>query len=222
MLATAVAAVSSWLALRAEPPIYQTSTTLMIGQTIQQVAPSSSDFYTSERLAQTYAELIQREPVLKNTAAALGFEEQWRRLREQVSVHLVAGTQLLEIRVTDSSPERAKQVADEIARQLMATVEQARPQDGYRPFIEEQVASLPPKIEAAQQEIGHLEAELGQAFSARQIQDLQTQIKTLEQQVIDWQATFAQYQLLLGNTGVNVLTVIEEAPLPSEAGDSGA
>ena len=215
VLATAVAAVSSWLAVRAEPAIYQTSTTLMIGHTIQQVAPSSADFYTSERLAQTYAELIQREPVLKGTAAALGFEDQWRRLREQVSVHLVAGTQLLEIRVTDTSPARAKRIANEIAHQLMATVEQARPQDSYRRFIEEQAASLPPKIEAAQQEIGTLEAELAQAFSARQIQDLQTRINTLDQQVNDWQATFAQYQLLLGDTGVNVLTVIEEAPLPT-------
>jgi non-specific protein-tyrosine kinase len=56
---------------------------------------------------------------------------------------------------------------------------------------------------------------LGEAFSARQIQDIQSRINTLENQINNWQATFAQYQLLLGETGANVLTVIEEAPVPS-------
>jgi succinoglycan biosynthesis transport protein ExoP len=216
VLATAVAAVFSWFAVKEQPPIYETSTTLMIGQTIQKVSPNYAEFYTSERLAQTYSELIQREPVLKSTAAALGFEGQWRDLRHQVSVNLVPGTELIEILVTDTDPERAKQIADEIARQLMATVEQAGPQRDYRQFIQEQVATLPPKIQAAQEEIGRLEAELAQTSSARQIQDMQNRINTLEKQINDWQATFAQYQLLLGDTGVNVLTVIEEAPLPTE------
>lgn len=216
VLATAVAAISSWLVVKDQPPIYQTSATLMIGRTIQEVAPNYSEFYTSERLAQTYSELIQREPVLKSTAAALGFEAQWRDLQEQVSVNLVPGTELIEVVVTDTEPERARLIADEIGRQLIAIVEQARPQSGYRPFIQEQVASMPPKIEAAQDEIRRLEGELAQSSSARQIQDLQNQINTLEKQVNDWQATFAQYQLLLGDTGVNVLSVIEEAPLPTE------
>ena len=215
VLATAVAAVSSWLAVRDRPAIYQTSTTLMIGQTVQQVSPDSSEFYISELLAQTYSELIRREPVLKSTAAALGFEDDWRRLQGQVSVSLVPGTQLMEIGVIDTDPERAKLIADEIARQLQATVEQSRPQGSYRQFIQEQVGTLPPKIQAAQDEIATLEAELGQAFSARQIQDIQSRINTLENQISGWQATFAQYQLLLGETGVNVLTVIEEAPLPT-------
>jgi non-specific protein-tyrosine kinase len=188
----------------------------MIGQTIQQVAPDSSEFYTSERLAQTYSELVRREPILKATAAVLGFEDRWRLLQEQVDVGLVAGTQLMEIGVTDTDPERAKLLADEIARQLIATVEKSRPQDSYRQFAREQVGTLPPKIEAAQAEIAELEAQLGRAFSARQIQDLENRIGALEKQVGDWQATFAQYQLLLGETGVNVLTVIEEAPLPAD------
>jgi succinoglycan biosynthesis transport protein ExoP len=215
VLATAVAAASSWWAVKDQPPIYQTSTTLMVGQTIQEVSPNYSDFYTAQQLAQTYAELIRREPVLKATAAALGFEQQWQALQGQVSAALVAGTQLMEIRVVDTDPVRAKRIADEVARQLMATVEQTRPQGSARKFIEEQVATLPPKIEAAQNQIADLEAQLGETFSAREIQDLQTQISALEKQVNDWRATFAQYQLLVGDTGVNVLTVVEEAQLPT-------
>jgi succinoglycan biosynthesis transport protein ExoP len=214
VLSTAVAAFFSWLAAKDQPAVYQTSTTLMIGQAIQQADPNYADFYTSEQLAQTYSELVKREPILKATARALGFEDQWTNLREQIAVNLVAGTQLMEIRVTDTDPQRAKLIADELAQQLINTVAQAQPQDSNRAFIQAQAVTFPAKIEAAQQEIQKLEQELAEAFSARQIQDIQSQINTLQNQVSTWQATFAQYQLLLGTGSANVLSVIEEAAMP--------
>jgi succinoglycan biosynthesis transport protein ExoP len=215
VLSTAVAAVCSWLAAKDQPPIYQTSTTLMIGQAMQQADPNYADFYTSEQLAQTYSELVKREPILKATARALGFEQQWSDLKEQIAVSLIAGTQLMEIRVTDTNPQRAKLIADELAQQLSNTVAQSQPQDSNRAFIQSQAATFPAKIEAAQQEIQKLEQDLAGAFSARQIQDIQSQINTLQNQVNTWQATFAQYQLLLGRGSANVLSVIEEAAVPT-------
>jgi len=218
VLATIVAATFSWLAVKDQPPVYETYTTLMIGQTIQQVNPDYAEFYAGEQLAQTYAELIKREPILKATAASLGFadpDSQWRSLQGRIAVSVLPGTQLMEIRVTDTDPERAALIADELARQLIHSVEATRPQDSDRQFIEEQAATLPPKIQAAQDEIQTLEAELGGAFSAREIQDLQSRINTLENQVNNWQATYAQYRLLLGDKGVNVLTVLEEAAVPT-------
>jgi succinoglycan biosynthesis transport protein ExoP len=219
LLSTAVAAFFSWWAIRDQPAVYQTSTTLMIGQPLDQFDPNYLDFYTGERLAQTYSELIKREPILKRTAAALGFEEQWPALRDKVAVSLVPGTQLIEIRVADTDPQRAKLIADELAHQLMEMVTPAESEE--REFLRSQAASFPAKIEAAQEEIQKLEAELGQAFSARQIQDTQSQINTLQGQISNWQATYAQYQLLLGESGVNVLEVIEEAPLPAAPVGSG-
>ncbi|MGD8465926.1 MAG: polysaccharide biosynthesis tyrosine autokinase [Anaerolineae bacterium] len=213
LLSTMVAAFFSWLAVRNQPNVYQTSTTMMIGQTFEQVNPNYYDLYTGERLAQTYTELIKREPILKETARALGFEDQWRSIQGQISVNLVPGTQLIEISVSDTDPARAKLITDEVAHQLSELV---KPDDSpEQRFISEQAQTFPPKIEAAQQEIQDLEAELSQAFSAREIQDLQSQITTLQNQISSWQATFAQYQLLLGERGANVLTVIEEAPLPT-------
>jgi len=117
--------------------------------------------------------------------------------------------------VIDTDPRRAQLIADELARQLISSVEKARPHDSNREFIQEQANSLPPKIKAAQEEIQKLEADLAQAFSARQIQEIQNQIAILQNQVNTWQATYAQYQLLLGEQGINTLTVIEEASLPT-------
>jgi non-specific protein-tyrosine kinase len=215
LLSTAVAAVSCWLVVKDQPPIYQTSTTVMIGQVIQQADPNWYDFGASEQLAQTYSELIQRELILRATARALGFEEQWRLLKGQIGVNLIPGTQLLEISVVDTDPQRAKRIADELARQLSETVGRAGPEGEHREFIAAQAAIFPGKIQAAQEEVQKLEAELSEAFSARQVQDIQSQINTLQTQIYNWQNTFAQYQLLLGEGSVNVLTVIEEAPVPT-------
>jgi non-specific protein-tyrosine kinase len=215
ILSTAVAGVFSWFAVKDRPPLYQTSTTLIIGPAMGAANPQFLDLQISEQLAMTYSEVIRLEPILRATARALGIEEQWTMLRGQIGVSLVPGTQLIKITVTDTNPQRAKLIADETARQLMAEVEKARPQDSNRQFIEEQAASLPTMIQAAQEEIQQLEAGLGDAFSAREIQDIQGQINTLQNQVNSWRATFAQYQLLLGDTGANVLRVLEEAPLPT-------
>jgi non-specific protein-tyrosine kinase len=185
----------------------------MIGQVIEKSDPTYVDFYTGERLAQTYSELIRREPILKAAAAALGFEDRWRGLQGKVSVSLVPGTELLEIRVIDTDPLSAKLIADELAKQLQEMVTPEETPE--RQFLREQALGFPPKIEAAQEQIRVLEAELSEAFSARRIQDSQSQIASLQNQVNTWQATFAQYQLLLGERSPKVLDVIEEAPVPT-------
>ncbi len=212
-LSTAVAGIGSWWIVKDQPPVYQTSTTLMIGRALEEVDPNYTDFYTSERLAQTYSELVRRERILRATAAALGYEEQWRSLRSQVGVRLVAGTQLLEIAVTDTDPARAKQIADELARQLELAV--TPDETDEQRFISSQVVSLRSKIEAAQAEIESLEISLGESFSARQIQETETQIISLRNQISTWQSTYAQYQLLLGESGVKELETIEFASVPT-------
>lgn len=213
LLCAAVAGFAAWWFAKDQQPVYRTSTTLMIGQAIEQSDPSYADFYTGERLAQTYSELTRREPVLKAAAAALGFEDHWRSLRSRVTVQLVPGTELMEVSVTDTDPYRAKAIADQVALQLQAMV---TPEETLeRQFLREQAAGFPPKIGAAQEKISALEVELGEAFSARQIQEVQAEIVGLQSQINTWQTTFAQYQLLLGERSTNVLEVIEEANVPS-------
>jgi non-specific protein-tyrosine kinase len=215
LLSVALAAGGAWLATKDQPDLYQTSTTLMIGQAIEDINPTGADFFASERLAKTYSELIKRELVLRATARSLGFEDQWRALRQKISTTQMAGTQLMEISVTDTDPQRAKLIADELAQQLIDVVGQSEALGLHRDFILEQTSSLPTKIEAAQKEIQDLEAQMTEAFSARQILEIQNRIATLEGQIIQWQSTFAQYQLLLGEGSITALTVIEEAPLPT-------
>ena len=114
-----IATVSSYFGTRAIAPTYQASTTLMVGQALQNPNPNAAEFYTGQVLAQSYTDLVRRQPVLEGTLKTLGLTWDWRVLQGMVSSRVVAGTQLLEISVLDTDPQRAPVLADEIARQLI-------------------------------------------------------------------------------------------------------
>lgn len=219
LLAAGVAAISSYLATRSAPRIYQTKTTIMIGRFINDPDPDSGDFWTSQQLGQTYAQLARREPVLQGALDALDLAGRmsYYALAENVSVSLIAGTQLMEISVNDTNPQRAKALADAIAQQLIlqSPSNPGADQEDRRAFAQEQLADLEVKMGEAEAEIEELQSELDEAISARRIQDLETQINTLQDKVTAWQSSYAQFLTFLQGGEVNYLTVVEPALVPT-------
>ena len=112
-----VATGSSYYGTTQMPRIYQATTTVMVGQSLQQADPNTQDLYISRELAQTYAEMVKRRPILESAAQALGLS--YIPSGGNVSTRQVAGTQLVEISVRDTDPDRARALADEIANQLI-------------------------------------------------------------------------------------------------------
>ena len=212
MLATTlVAGLSSFLAVRQQPAIYQSRTTLMIGRAIDDPNPTGAEFYLSQQLAQTYADIAQREPVRNETMAALGLS--WL---PEYAARAVPNTQLIEIAVTDTSPERAQAVANELGNQLIQlSPTGTRLEDQERQsFINQQLDNLETQIEQTQTEVQARQDELGELFSARQIADTQNQIAALQAKLATLQVNYAS---LLANTrqgAINTLAVIEPATLP--------
>ncbi|MGD8751725.1 MAG: Wzz/FepE/Etk N-terminal domain-containing protein, partial [Anaerolineales bacterium] len=113
LASTLVAVVSSFIATINQPPVYQASTTLMIGRVIDDPNPNQGEIYLAQQLAQTYAEIANREPVRNATMQALGLT----RLPEYLA-RALPQTQFIEIAVTDVNPLRAQVVANELANQL--------------------------------------------------------------------------------------------------------
>src|SRR5512136_1110916 len=88
LLSVILSTTSSYLATRAMPRTYQTRTTVMVGQALSNPNPDSYEFYTGEVLAQSYADLGKREPVLRATLDALGLPWDWRDLQGRVSTRI--------------------------------------------------------------------------------------------------------------------------------------
>ena len=218
VLATVIAAGSSYWASQSVIPVYQSAVTLMVGQVIQNPNATSQDLFTSQQLGQTYAQMAMRQPILQATVDALDLGTSWMALKGRVNASLAPQTQLLGIRVLDTDPQRAMITADEIAQQLILqspTTPDNIEREEHREFVEKQIASLRSKIEAAEAQIVELEEALREAFSARQIQDLQGQINMLQGLINSWQGNYAQFLDFSQGSQPNYLTIIEPATLPT-------
>lgn len=207
-----VASGSSYIGTRRMPRIYQATTTVMVGQTLQQTNPSSVDLYISQQLAQTYAQMVVRQPILGGAAQALGL--QYTPPANAISTRLVPGTQLLEISVRDTIPERAQALADEIANQLIQQSPTGREESERQLFVQQRLAGLEASISKTEQSIAEEQAKLDAANSARAIQQYQANIAALEQRLSNYQSTYASL-LMSVQGGTNYISIVEPATLPS-------
>jgi len=216
VLSTGIAAISSYLVVSQQPKIYQSSTILLVGQSVQSLNPSAADIYTSQQLAQTYIQILKTEVALQGIVDALGLRTSSAALREMINASIIQGTQLIEVRVIDTDPLRAQAIANEAGRQLILQGPAAKEQEltSRTEFIRLQVEELQKKIDDGQKRINELQSSIQVTSSAREIADKQQQIGTLQQQINQWQQTYAS---LLGFTSArspNYISVIEPARLP--------
>jgi succinoglycan biosynthesis transport protein ExoP len=209
---TLIAAIFSSVSVLRQPTIYQARTTLMIGTTINNPNPSTNELSLGQQLASAYANLANRELVYDATKNALGMTQ----LPEYIASAL-PNTQLIEIVVNDSDPQRAQTVANELANQLMnlSPMSAQSEERDRQEFVHERLNSLEEQIRETEAEIEKLQGDLVDAFSAQQISDLQGQINSLQNKL---GAMENNYGLLLSNSqqgAINTLTVIAAADLPT-------
>ncbi|MFV1857911.1 MAG: hypothetical protein ACC647_00990 [Anaerolineales bacterium] len=210
--ATLIAGVTSFVVASREPPIYEASTTLIVGQAISDPNPSGGEFQLSQQLSGLYADIAERDPVAFATMDALGLD--WL---PDYNVRALPNSQFLEIAVVDANPEVAAIVANELGRQLILQSPTAPGQEDQdrQQFIAAQLTYLEEKIAETQFEIEDKQTELGELVSARQIADTQITITALQGKLTTLQANYAS---LLSNTrggATNTLSVIDYAAIPS-------
>lgn len=204
------------------PRTYQSRATLMVGSAMQNPNPNASEFSTGQALAQSYSDLVRREPVLRGALDALKLDWDWLALQGMVSSRVVPGTQLLEISVIDTNPQRAKVLTDAIVQQLIQQSPAGNnlEQESDRQFILDQIENLKTNIKQAQDEIASLDNDIAKATSVRQIQDARSRQDSLRSQVTSWQSTYAALSTNLSQGSTNFLRVVEPAQLGGAVGAS--
>src|SRR5215218_9515921 len=120
VLLTAVATSIGVFVSRSQTPIYQATTTMLVGQFIQSTSVNRADIQTSADVAKTYADIALRQPVLDKVIETLKLDVTARGLKNQVRVKAIEGTQLIEVTAEATSAEAARSIADEVAAQLIA------------------------------------------------------------------------------------------------------
>ena len=215
ILAVVVLADVGYLISRRQTPVYEATTTLMVGQILQSTELNRVDIQTSQVLASIYADMVQREPVLQRTIDELGLAESWLDLKERVDVDLKEGAQLFAIQVEAGSPQEAEETAAEIAQQIIylsPAEQQSQVLAENRSFLRQRVEQLQAKIETGQAQLNDLEVALAQSDSPEVLRDTQNKTEALENLIGSWEANYTQMLALLENNILpNSLAVIEPA-----------
>lgn len=210
MLAVVASAVSTFF----QPDVYVSRTTLVIGTTILDPNPDSGQINIAQQLASIYADMAKREPIQVATMQALGID--WL---PQYQAKVVTGTQMVEISVTDTNPQRAQIIANELANQLMSQSPAiGGTETGNRQeFIRQQLSSLQIQIQDTEKSIEDLQKSLIGLNSASQIANVENQIKQQTEKLNNLRENYASFLANSQQGALNILSVVEPANLPTRS-----
>jgi capsular polysaccharide biosynthesis protein len=216
-LAVIIAAGSAFRSAAHTPRYYKASTTVMVGRVIQQVNPDANTFTLLDRLTSFYANVVTRAPILDGAAQSLSPPTTASEIAGRVQARAIAGTQFIEITYLDANPQRAAQVANAIATELMKqspTPDAALNQQQLK-FAQDQLTDLQTKITQGQERIRTLEGTIATSASAAEIADARDNEKELKAQIDGWQVTYTTLLTQTEPSQTNYLSIIEPAAIPS-------
>jgi capsular exopolysaccharide synthesis family protein len=220
-LSTVVAFAIPYLIGRDQAPQYKATTTLIVGRSLQ----SPADLQADQFLAQTYADLAQREPILQAVVNKLGLTGDWQDLSRQVEAVPIVDTPLVEITGHSESPARAEAVADETARQLVALQNSSGGESGGQnqreKFVRAQLTQIQRGIANAQKRLTALQASLANSQPADQAA-LRKEIAALEGEIADRQAAYADLAGLLNTDDQNPAGLSILAPARADVAPEGS
>lgn len=214
ILCVFMAAASAYIVSNLSIPIYQASSTLLIDEA-RNPTSSYQDLLSSERIARTYAELMQRKQVLRNLAASLGLEpDVVEAALTNINVTPVRDTQLVRVQVEGVTPEFVQRVANELPQVFIQEINNLQTQQfgESRLRLETQLNELRGQIELANAEM--------EGFSGSRTVEEDIRFSQLRDELAQYQAS---YTSLLGRyeelrlielQSTDSITVVEEAELP--------
>ena len=190
-------------------PLYQTSTRLLVSN-----PPSLSgvegynSMINSYTMPNTYAEMVVVAPVLQGVIDKLQLNMTVEDLKGNVSVELVADTQILVVSVVDTNPVRATDIANSISEVYGEYVRKLYSQR-YASSLEgvaKQVQDMSDKIDATN-------LELDRTISENDKQQLQARLTEYTSLYADLLMTYEQVRLAEAQTSANV--VVTEPAFPN-------
>ena len=133
-----------------QTPQYEASTRLFVSTA---AGTSVADLYSGNRLSQervlSYAQLIMGETLAQRTVDRLDLDIDAETLKEKVTAKAKPDTVLIEVSVIDTSPIRARDVANALSDEFVVMVRELEtPDQGAKPdarVVVEQRATIPSK-----------------------------------------------------------------------------
>ena len=216
ILAVVLSGAAAYFVSSQMTPVYQASTTVLINQAPSTRASDYASLLTSERLTQTYSQLLTKRPVLQGVVEALqrdyGVTIAVEDLDGAIDVKPVQDTQLIEINVRHTNPVLAAQIANELVAVFSQTIQdtQTARYAETKNSLQQQLEDLGQRIEADSLALQSLDASPeAQAERNR----LETQLNQNRQLYASLLQTFEQVRLAEAESISNVIQA-EPATVP--------
>jgi capsular exopolysaccharide synthesis family protein len=219
LTAAGMAGLMTYHAVRQAPPVYVSTTTLLVGEVLRSPKPGEDEFSVAQNLANGYAALAVRQPVLDATVKALNLPYVWEVLRQRIVVVHPTGSLTVEIRAMDPDPVVARDIAATIADQIIAaspTRDRKVEVDRRMQFLKDELADLQARIEQGRADLVKKQTALSQETNARGVLDRQDEIKAIELNLTKWRTSYSELLASLEGRGdPNTLTILEPALVPT-------
>ncbi len=155
VLTTVLAAGGTYYFNWRKEPVYQATSTLIVNEAPGTQTYDVSAVMVSQRLIQTYTEMMTKKPVLREVISNLDLNTGPDGLRGKITIQQVGDTPLISVKVEDTNPYRAAEIANEIGT-VFAEQNQARQEERYASTKE----SLQAQLEKTQEQIDAVETAL--------------------------------------------------------------
>ena len=150
LLVTLLAGVGVFIVSKQMTPIFRASTTVLVNEAPATKSTDYASVLTSERLTQTYAQLLTKNPVLERVIQSLGLNVSPSALKRSIQVQPVRDTQLVVVQVEDTDPVRAASIANALVVEFAAQNQelQASRYQASKQSLEAQLAQVDQQIQA--------------------------------------------------------------------------
>lgn len=210
VVGTLLAAQVAFFASLLLPRTYESETTLLVGRALTAVTPDYNQLLASQVLSQTYAEMATTRPLMQHVIDQLGLKTTTDELAARVQVDSPHASTLIHITVSDGDPQRAAEIANATAGQLIA--ESPAVQGGAADilkFVDENLRSTQQEIDQTATQIQALVGLTTQTPAEEQ------QLQVLQDRRTTLRATYAQLLASSSSSSPNLLSVIEPAVAPA-------
>jgi polysaccharide biosynthesis transport protein len=202
---------AAYLVSSALPKMYEAKVTLIVGQSLQSTSPDYNQLLASQRLSQTYADLVTTGPLLSRVIAQEGLDTTPDALRKLVKADAPRDSTLITITVTDPDPGRVASMANTIADELIAASPAISGRDSdVQRFVDKDLQSAQQQIEQTQAEVERL--------GGLQVRssDEENRLQLLQGRLVSLRQTYAALLQNSSTSGSNLLTVVDPASPPAE------
>lgn len=220
LLFAALGGVAAYVGSGGVEPVFEATTTLLVGDLDDATAVTKRDVETSRTLASMYGTLIRRRPVLEHVVDDLDLPDTWLDLRDRVYVD--AGTNdspVIVVTAFAETPDLAHAIADAVGARAVELVPAGDAEPGAEDelmFATRQVQNARHRMVTAEARVATLQAALSAAPTTAARSRIGSRIEEQTASMSAWQAVYASLQRARSADGSpNALHVLEPAE-PSE------